>query len=73
MEAILIKAFTDDIGQIDAIKAFMKALKIKFEVSKEVEKPYNADFVKKIKQGDEDLKNGKGRAVTLEELDSLWK
>jgi hypothetical protein len=73
MEAINIKAYTADNSQIDAIKAFMKALKIKFEVSKEVEKPYNEAFVKKIKQGDEDLKNGKGRTVTLEELDSLWK
>jgi hypothetical protein len=72
MEAIHIKAFTDDIGQIDAIKAFMKALKIKFEVSKE-EKPYNPEFVAKILQGDKDLKNGKGESKTLEELDSLWK
>ena len=34
MEAINIKAFTKDSGQIEALKAFMKALKIKFEVSK---------------------------------------
>lgn len=32
----------------------MKALKIKFEVSKE--KPYNPDFVAKIKRSDEDFK-----------------
>jgi hypothetical protein len=50
----------------------MKALKIKFEVSKE-EKPYNPEFVAKILQGDKDLKNGKGESKTLEELDSLWK
>jgi hypothetical protein len=73
MEAINIKAYTADTSQIDAIKAFMKALKIKFELSKEEVKTYNPEFVKKIKQGDEDLKNGKGRTVTLEELDSLWK
>jgi hypothetical protein len=73
MEAINIKAYTEDKSQVDAIKAFMKALKIKFEVSKEAEKPYDAAFVQKIKQGDEDLKNGKERKVTLEELDSLWK
>jgi phosphoribosylamine-glycine ligase len=35
MEAINIKAFTADASQIEAIKAFMKALKIKFEVTKE--------------------------------------
>lgn len=50
----------------------MKALGIKFEFSKE-QSPYNPEFVKKIEQGDKDLENGKGRNVTLEELDSLWK
>jgi hypothetical protein len=73
METINIKIHTSDSAQVDAIKAFMKALKIKFELSTEEIKPYNAEFVKKIKQGDEDLKNGKARTVTLDELDSLWK
>jgi hypothetical protein len=73
METINIKVHTSDSAQVDAIKAFMKALKIKFELSKEVDIPYNPEFVKKIKQGDEELKNGKERTVTLEELDSLWK
>jgi hypothetical protein len=73
MEAINIKVYTANTTQIDAIKAFMKALKIKFELSKEEDKPYNQEFVKKIKQGDEDLKNGKARTVTLAELDSLWR
>jgi len=72
MKAVNIIAYTDDTSQIEAIKAFMKALKIKFELSKE-NSPYNSEFVNKIKQGDEDLKNGKGRIVTLEELDSLCK
>lgn len=72
METINIKAHTKDASQIEAIKAFMKALKIKFELTKE-QSSYNPEFVKKIRQGDEDLKNGKGRTVTLEELDSLWK
>ena len=72
MKAVNIIAYTDDTSQIEAIKAFMKALKIKFELSSE-KSPYNPEFVAKIKQGDEDLKNGKGRTVTLEELDSLWK
>lgn len=73
METINIKAHTNDASQIEALKAFMKALKIKFELSKEEPSPYNPDFVKKIQQGDEDLKSGKGRTVTLEELDNLWK
>lgn len=73
MEAINIKAYPADTSQTDAIKAFMKALKIKFELSNEKDKPYDPEFVEKIKQGVEDLKNGKGRTVTLEELDNLWK
>ena len=73
MEAINIKAYTEDSSQIEAIKAFMKALKIKFTLLKDEPKPYNPEFVKKIKQGDEDLQNGKGRTVTMDELDSLWK
>jgi phosphoribosylamine-glycine ligase len=68
MESINITAHTNDASQIEAIKAFMKALKIKFELS-----PYNTEFVNKIQQGDKDLKNKKGRTVTVEELDHLWK
>jgi hypothetical protein len=73
MTAINIKAYTANNTQITAIKAFMKAMKIKFELSEEEKSPYNPEFVKKIKQGNEDLKNGKSRTVTLEELDNLWK
>jgi hypothetical protein len=73
MEAINIKAFTEDVSQIEALKAFMKALKIKFELSKETKSTYNPEFVKKIRQGDEDLKNGKGKKMTIEELALLCK
>ena len=72
METVNIKAHTIDASQIEAIKAFMKALKIKFELSKE-QSPYNPEFVRKIQQGDYDLKQGKGRKITIEEFDSLWK
>ncbi len=54
--------------KLESLKAFLKALKIKFEVSKE--EVYNDDFVKMIKKGDEELKNGKGKTV---DLDNLWK
>ena len=63
METVHIKAHTMDASQIEAIKAFMKALKIKFELSKE-QSPYNPEFVKKIQQGDDDKKKGKGRKKT---------
>jgi len=58
--------------KFEALKAFMKALKIKFEISKS-KSPYNSEFVAMIQQGDKDLKNGKGKKVTLKELDDLWK
>jgi hypothetical protein len=73
MAAVTIKTFSTNTSQIEAIKACMNALKIKFEISSVEEKPYNQEFVDKILQGDEDLKNGKGRKVTIEELDKLWK
>ncbi len=65
MEAINITAFTQDISQIDAIKAFMKALKIKFEIA---EKPYNPDFVAKIKKSQQQFQDGKFSTVKVEDL-----
>lgn len=53
--------------QLTALKAFMKALKISFEEKKS---PYDPGFVAMIKQGDEDLKSGKGKKVDIEDL---WK
>lgn len=38
MQAINITAYTEDDSQIEAVKAFMKALKIKFEIANV--KPY---------------------------------
>lgn len=48
-----------------------KVLNVPFEKSEE--SPYDPEFVKKIEQGREDVKNGLGRKITLEELDNLWK
>ena len=62
---------TENKEQVNALKAFMKALKIKFEITKDV--PYNQEFVKKIKQSKEDYKNGKGKVMSIDELNSLWK
>lgn len=55
----------------EALKAVLKALKIKFEITKQ--NPYNPAFVAKILQGDEDKKAGKGKKITIKELDNLWK
>ena len=70
MEAITIHP--KDKEQFTVIEAFLKALKIPFEKSKD-ESPYNPEFVKKILQGDKDLEEGKGRRVTMDELNNLWK
>ena len=72
METISIKAYTNDASQIEAIKAFMKALKINFELERE-KSLYRPEFVEKIRQGDEDIKHGRGKRVTLEELDAVWR
>ena len=71
METINIKAYTTDTSQVDAIKAFMKTLKIKFEVLKE--EPYDQEFVDEILQGDKDYEAGKGKKVILDDLNKLWK
>jgi hypothetical protein len=57
--------------QVEALKAFVKALKIKYEVTSE--KDYNPEFVAKIKKSRQDYKNGKGKVMTIDELNKLWK
>lgn len=42
--------------QVSALKAFMQALKIKFEVSKEED--YNPEFVEKIMESKRQYENG---------------
>ncbi|HET7360388.1 MAG TPA: DUF2683 family protein [Salinimicrobium sp.] len=57
--------------QENALKAFIEALKINFEITtmEEIEF-YDPEFVKKIKRGEEQLKNGKGMVIKTEDL---WK
>ena len=55
--------------QVTALKAFVKALKIKFEIKKTIpEKPYDPDFVDKIMQGDKDFENGNFKILKTEDL-----
>ncbi|GGG93534.1 hypothetical protein GCM10007415_30580 [Parapedobacter pyrenivorans] len=67
MDTILIRPKNKT--QLEAIKAFAKALKMDFE-TKSSESPYDPDFVKKILRGREDIKNGKGVKIAVEDL---WK
>jgi hypothetical protein len=53
--------------QLSALKAIAKALKIDFETKKS---PYDPEFVKDILQAREDIKNGKGVKIAVEDL---WK
>ncbi len=52
--------------QVSALKAFMEALKIKFEIAKG--KSYNPDFVNKIEESREQAKSGKVTRVEKENL-----
>jgi hypothetical protein len=62
---------TETKEQENALKAFAKALKIKFEVSKE--SPYDADFVEKVLKGDKEIADGKGIKMSVEEFKALRK
>lgn len=70
MNAINITAYTSDVSQIKAVKAFLKALKIQFEITKEsktTSEPYNPEFVAKIEKSKQDYKDG--NFITVEKDD----
>ena len=67
MDTILIRPKNK--RQLEAIRAFAKALKMDFETTCS-ERPYDPDFVKKILKGREYAKNGKGFKIAMEDL---WK
>jgi hypothetical protein len=54
-----------------ALKAFVKALKIKFEVASPTEKRYNPDFVAKIKKSKKDFENGGFTRVKKQDLEQF--
>lgn len=64
---IIIAHPTED--KLESLKAFLKALKIKFEVA-EQDKPYNPDFVAKIEKSREQFKKGDYTVIKTEDL---WK
>ncbi len=55
---------------LPVLKSLAKSLGV--EIEKE-DKPYNPEFVKEILEAREELKQGKGIKMTLEEIDKLWK
>jgi hypothetical protein len=60
---------TDDKEHLNALKAMLKALKVKFEVSED--KPYNPEFVAKINQSIKQVQEGKTTKLNIEDLDSF--
>ena len=65
METLIVHPKNEE--QSTALKAVMKVLKIDFETE---ERPYNPEFVAKIKRGQEQVKAGKGVKIAIEDL---WK
>lgn len=59
--------------QLKALKAILKALKIKFEVKKADESLYNTDFVEMVIDAENEIKEGKGTKVNSTDFDNLWK
>jgi len=55
--------------QVDALKAVLKALKIRFEVSSE--ENYNPEFVEKVLESRKQAKEGKVTRVEKENLKSF--
>lgn len=65
METLILRPKTKE--QAKAIKAVAKVLKVDLETE---ESPYDPEFVKKILEGREEVKNGGGIKIALEDL---WK
>lgn len=64
----IIIAHPESDDKFKALRAFMKALKIKFEVTND--NPYDPQFVDKVLQGDKDIKAGKTAKI---DVNDLWK
>nr|WP_315419723.1 DUF2683 family protein [uncultured Pedobacter sp.] len=54
-------------AQLNAVKQVLKAMKISFEKE---EKPYNPEFVAKIKKSEQNFKEGNFTKIAI---DDLWK
>ncbi len=54
--------------QVSVVIAFMEALKIKFEISKIDDSPYNSEFVAKINQSKKEFETGKFTRVKRDDL-----
>ena len=71
MEACVFVVHPANLEQESALKALFKAFKISFETA--APKAYNGDFVNMVLEAEREIKSGKGKRVTSEEFDALWK
>jgi hypothetical protein len=67
METLIVQPKNKE--QLTALKAFMKALKVDFKTEKSTVSSYNAEFIAKMKRGEEDIKAG--RTTKIEPAD-IW-
>ena len=67
METLIVQPSSKE--QLTALKAIMKALKVDFTTAKESDVPYSAEFIAKMKKGEEDIKAG--RTTKIEPAD-IW-
>lgn len=67
-----ITVHTDTLEQTNALLAFVKSLRVKFELS-EKEYVYNSDFISKVEEGKRAIESGKGEKISMDELERLWK
>lgn len=68
----LIIAHPNSEDKLQALKAFMYAHHIPFELAV-VDSPAKKEFIEMILKGDEDKMNGKGRKISMEELEQIWR
>ena len=59
---------TENKEQLNALKAFMKALNIKFEIGKGKESQYDSDFVSKIQESEKHYQKGNFTTIQKENL-----
>lgn len=52
------------------MKEFLKAFGVSFKINKTKEKPYSSEFVSKIKDSQQQFKNGRYSTLSL---DDVWK
>ncbi len=61
--------YPETIEQENALRAFVKALKINFDIAKE--RPYDPDFVTKIERSRREYEEGKFSRVKKDELENF--